>query len=159
MNRIEAKDIMATKLVTLRPELDVSDAIDILLKYKITGAPVLDEDGQFLGVFSERNCMRVLVTGTYHEMPSAKVAAYMDPNPLTIDEHADLLAVAQLFLNDPIRRLPVLKRGKLVGQVSRRDVLRAMQANTSFESRRDSRTHVPLYLSAVTNSLDEYPIN
>ena len=60
MNNRYAKDILVTKLVTFPPHADVFEAIELLLKHHITGAPVIDETGKLLGVFSDKSCMTVL---------------------------------------------------------------------------------------------------
>ena len=120
-----AKDIMVTKLVTLSPHMEVFGAISLLLKHEISGAPVVDDDENYLGVLSERCCMSVLVETAYEGLPTAQVVAYMDTSARTITEETDLLTIAQIFQESHTRRLPVLRGEKLVGQVSRRDVLRA----------------------------------
>ena len=120
-----AKDIMITKLVTLTPDMDVFDAITLLLKHRISGAPVVDAHRNFLGVFSEKNCMSVMLESAYEQHPTTNLYAFMDVEAPTISEETDLLTIAQIFQESRTRRLPVLKGKKLVGQVSRRDVLRA----------------------------------
>ncbi len=119
---------MATSLVTLTPDMDAFDAIGLLLDRHISGAPVISEEGSFLGVFSEKTSMNVLLGSVYDQLPTSRVEAFLDPDrERTITEERDLLSVTQTFLDTVYRRLPVLLlRGeKLVGQVSRRDVLRA----------------------------------
>ncbi len=120
-----AKDIMVTKLVTLSPQSDVFDAIGLLLKHRISGAPVVDENGQYIGVFSERQCMNVLVKAAYEQIPTTRLYAFVDTEARTIGEETDLLSIAQIFSSTSNRRLPVLRDGALVGQISRRDVLQA----------------------------------
>ncbi len=123
---LHAKDIMTTRLVRLSPEMDVFDAIGLLLKNRISGAPVIDEQGNFLGIFSEKTSMQVLISSAYEQLPTSRVEAFMNKDPQrVIDEGTSLLAVAQLFLDTPYRRLEVLRDGRLLGQISRRDVLEA----------------------------------
>ncbi len=120
-----ARDIMARNLVTLDPQMDVFDAIDRLLKYRISGAPVVDREGRYLGVFSERCSISLLVTAAYENAPTSQIDPFIDRDVATIDPETDLLTIAERFLNTNQRRLPVLEDGRLVGQVSRRDVLKA----------------------------------
>jgi CBS domain-containing protein len=121
-----AKDFMATSLVTLAPDSDVFEAIGYLLKNQISGAPVQDSKGKFLGVFSEKTSMSVLVQAAYEQLPSTQVSAYMNTDfDRAINEDMALQGCAELFLRTPYRRLPVLRDGKLVGQVSRRDVIQS----------------------------------
>ena len=121
-----ARDFMARKLLTLRPETDAIAAISVLLKNRFAGASVVDEDRNFLGVFSEHYIMRLLVNSAYEQVPSTRVEAFMNTDRgRLIDEETGVLEIAQIFLDTHFRRLPVLRDGKLVGQVSRRDVLSA----------------------------------
>ncbi len=120
-----SKDIMITKLVTLKPDRDVFEAIGYLLKHRVSGAPVIDDERNFLGIFSERYCMSVLIDSACDQLPTAKVSAFMNTDfGRTIPEDVDLLSLGNIFLNTHYRRLQVLRDGKLVGQISRRDVLR-----------------------------------
>ena len=141
-----ANQIMVTKLVTLSPNMDAFEAIDLLLKYRISGAPVVDENRNFLGVFSERCCMSFLVEGAYQQLPSIQVYAYMDTEAQTIEEDMDILSIAQIFINTHARRLPVLRENELVGQISRRDVLNAIHAMSAITNSEDSAL---LYLSSL----------
>jgi CBS domain-containing protein len=121
----DARQIMSTKLVTLSPSTDVFKAISDLLNHCISGAPVVDQGGRFLGVFSEKTSMSVLVQAAYEQLPSTEVAAFMDADfGRTILEDVSFLECARIFRETPYRRLPVLRGGRLVGLVSRRDVLR-----------------------------------
>ncbi len=125
---VRAKDFMVTRPVTLAPDNDVIEAIGLLLKHHISGAPVLDESGKFLGVLSERYSMRVLINAAYDQLPTSKVGPFMNTDfGRVIPESAPLIEVADVFLKDYYRRLVVLRDGKLQGQISRRDVLRAGQ--------------------------------
>lgn len=125
MSHVTARDFMTTRLVTLRAEMDVFEAVQRLLKNRISGAPVVDAEGMYLGIFSEKCSMHVLLDAAYEQLPSNKVGAFMDTDAQTIDPDTHLLSIAQVFLLTSYRRLPVIEDGKLVGQVSRRDVLKA----------------------------------
>jgi CBS domain-containing protein len=124
MTQITARDFMVTKLVTFAPEDDVLDAVQVLLERRISGAPVVEKDRRYLGVFSEKCGMHVLLDAAYEQLPVRDVRSFMDTEAQTIGPDTHLLSVAQVFLLTPYRRLPVLEDGKLVGQVSRRDVLK-----------------------------------
>src|SRR5687768_12662282 len=124
MAQITARDFMVTDLITILPEADVLEATRLLLKHRISGAPVVDRDGRYLGVFSEKSSMHVLLDAAYGELPTRDVRAFMDTEAQTITPETHLLSVAQVFLLTPFRRLPVLEEGRLVGLVARRDVLR-----------------------------------
>ncbi len=121
-----ARDFMKCELITLTPDVDVFEAIDHILKRRISGAPVVDGDGRYEGIFSEKTAMRVLIAAIHDQLPGTKVSSYMnlDRNRIIHDEDS-LLDIAHKFQQTPYRRLPVLHGTKLAGQVSRRDVLRA----------------------------------
>lgn len=121
-----AEDIMVTRLVTLSPHVDVLDAVRILLKNRISGAPVVDPQGKYLGVFSEKCAMQVILDAAYESLPTNHVGAFMDTQARTIRPNTDLLSIAQVFLLTNFRRLAVVDEdGTLLGQISRRDVMAA----------------------------------
>jgi predicted transcriptional regulator len=120
-------DYMDKSFITLQPDMDVYKAIQILLDGKITGAAVVDDKENLVGILSEKDCLRTLIHDAYSNLPSAKVSDYMTKNPVTIHPDLDVFTVADIFLNRTFRRLLVVKEGKLVGQITRRDLLRAIQ--------------------------------
>ena len=144
---------MTKRLVTLDPDMDVFHGIEVLVKHNISGAPVVDRDRMLLGIFSEKSCMEVLIDAAYEGLPTNLIENFMDTSPVTIDPGMQVLSIAQIFLTTPRRRLPVLEKGKLVGQVSRRDVIRAA-ANLTKHTK-DNRKRL-LYLSAL-HELEEVP--
>ena len=164
---VTAADVMTTRLVTLSPDTPVQTAIGVLLKNRISGAPVVTEgpDGRrnrFAGVFSEKLCMRVLLDAAAEQVPCGTVGCYADPDAPTVTEDTDLLTLAHLFGAGKFRRLPVLRHdgkhdaGVVVGQVSRRDVLRAAYRAGAFKP---TRAEVrPLYLSGVRDFADSVPV-
>ncbi len=152
MKSISAKDFMVTRLVTLRPEMDVHAAVNLLLKNRISGAPVVDAHHTFMGVFSEKCSMHVILDAAYDQLPTNEVRAFMDTEAKTIGPDTDLLSIAQVFLLTNYRRLPVVEDdGELVGQVSRRDVLRAAMKEIDFQPARENSF---LYISALMDSHD-----
>lgn len=122
----EVMQFAAGDVLTLSPEADVFVAIGHLLKHKISGAPVMDAGGNFLGVFSEKTSMRVVIGGAYEQLPSTSVGCFMDRDQgRLICDDANLWTVAGIFASTRYRRLLVLRNGSPIGQVSRRDVLKA----------------------------------
>lgn len=119
------RDFMATKLVTLRPEMSIHDAIAVLLKHHISGAPVVDAGQRLVGILSEKDCLRVVASGAFHTSAAGMVEEYMSREVQTVDPETDVFRVADMFLSRSFRRLPVVENGRLIGQVSRRDVLNA----------------------------------
>ena len=145
---ILARDMMTRNLVTLSPQLEVFQAIDVLLKKRISGAPVVDFDGMFLGIFSESSCMRVIINAAYEGLPDAGLMHFVDRDPPTISADTDMLTICQTFLDQATRRLPVIEQERLIGQISRRDVMRKV----SELGKRKKCGHAELlYVSALLN--------
>ncbi len=125
---LKIKDYMATSLVKLTPDMDVYKSISLLLNNKISGAPVVDKEDKLLGVLSEKDCLRIMANGTFHDLPGARVSDYMSRKCYTLRAEDDIFRAADIFLKNSFRRIPILnEHGQLVGQVSRRDVLRAIR--------------------------------
>lgn len=118
------EDFMTKHVVTLSPEMDIYEAILKLMKHDVSGAPVVEED-TLLGMLSEKDCMGLFAAAAYSDLPRGTVAEYMIMHPETVGPKADLFMVAGIFMHRPYRRLPVVEGEKLVGIVSRPDVLRA----------------------------------
>ncbi len=121
-------NVMTRNLMLLPPEMDVFEAVSLLLAKRVSGAPVVDSDGCYQGVFSEKSSMDVLIGAAYDSLPTTQVKAFMDTDrKRTIDESLDLRSIVKRFLETPYRRLPVLRGDLVVGQISRKDVLRVMK--------------------------------
>lgn len=125
MRSLKVKDYMATKLATFAPDLNVVEAMNQILNGGITAAPVVDESGSLLGILSEVDLMPVVIQDSYYDEPLGIVSDYMKTPVDTVDPNLDIYTLAERFIHEHRRRYPVVDAGKLVGQVSRRDVLRA----------------------------------
>ena len=125
MRSLKVKDYMATKLVTFAPDFYVVEAMNQILNSGITAAPVVDESGSLVGILSEVDLMPVVIQDSYYDEPLGIVSDYMKTSVDTVDPNLDIYTVAERFIHEHRRRYPVVDAGKLVGQVSRRDVLRA----------------------------------
>ncbi len=123
---IAVKDYMSASLVTFSPDMDVMNAIDVLVKNRISGAPVVDERGNLVGLLSEKDCMKVAIQAGYYEELGGRVEDYMTKQVITVEAEASVLEVAKLFMDKGPRRYPVVADNRLVGQISRRDVLRSL---------------------------------
>lgn len=117
---------MATKLVTLAPDMEINRAMLVLLDNRFSGAPVVNSMGELVGVLSKKDCFKTAMHASYHEMPGGQVADYMSTNVETLDADMDLFRAAEAFLKSSFRRFPVLREGRLVGQISRADLLRGL---------------------------------
>lgn len=127
MQSLKVKDYMTRKLVTVTPQTNVVEAMDMLLNSQISGAPVVDAEGQLVGVLSEADLLHVIIQDSYYDESVGIVGDYMKAPVDTVDANMDIYALAEKFIKEHRRRYPVVSQGKLVGQISRRDVLRAAE--------------------------------
>lgn len=125
MKSLKVRDYMSVDVITFAPTDSVMDAMSVLLKQGISGAPVLGEDGRLLGVLSEVDLMEVVVQDSYYNENIGIVSDFMQEAVEHVDPDMDILNLAQRFVRNHRRRYPVLQDGALVGQISRRDVLQA----------------------------------
>lgn len=121
------KDYMTRTLVTFKPEMDVLDAVHELVKHRIAGAPVVDDAGSLVGVLSELDCLKITLNAGYHGNWGGPVADFMSRDITTVDAQMSIIDLAQQFLDSGFRRFPVMHDNRLVGQISRRDALRALE--------------------------------
>jgi CBS domain-containing protein len=119
-------DIMATRLITVPPDMNIHAAIRILLDKRISGAPVVDEAGALVGMLSKKDCLKIVFSSQYHDDWGGPVSDFMSAPVETLDADLDLVSAAQAFLDSHFRRFPVLRDGRLVGQVSRYDILKVL---------------------------------
>jgi CBS domain-containing protein len=120
------KDYMSRNVVTLHPEMEILHAAHEFIRHDISGAPVLDRHGRLVGVLTERDCMRVAMQGDYHGTPAGLVKDHISTNPQSVEPGESILTLADLFIKGRFHRYPVVDKGRLVGVISRRDVMRAM---------------------------------
>jgi predicted transcriptional regulator len=122
-----ARDCMTVWFVTLRPDMDVYEAIDILASKRASGAPVLDAEGNLVGILTEKDCLRVMSHEAYGQLSGGVVGDYMSEPKGVLTVDMDLFSVAREFLNTNFAVLPVLENGNPVGRISRQDMLRGIQ--------------------------------
>ncbi|MDH3335352.1 MAG: CBS domain-containing protein [Rhodospirillaceae bacterium] len=124
-------DIMATQLLTFTPETSIHKAIHALLEKRLSGAPVVDNDGNLVGVLSKKDCLKIVFSTGYHHDHGGQVREYMSTNIETLDIGTSLFDAAEHFIKSNFRRFPVMRGSKLAGQISRHDVLRALIEESS----------------------------
>lgn len=148
--QLVARDIMTVRFLRLRPEMDIYEAVDLLLSHRMANAPVVDVDGNLIGFLSEKDCMETLLDGAYSSNPSTSVENCMSRSIKTVTEEVDVLTIAELFLNTAYRRLPVVRGNLLVGLISRRDFMKAMAEMSRVDTHVDQQPK-PLFLSNVSD--------
>jgi len=124
--KITVADYMSKRLVTLTKDTEVIDAVKKLLDHKITSAPVVDQQGHLLGIFSETDVMQVVLETVYNQSMSGKVGEYMTTEIISVNADSSIVDLAEKFKKSAVRSFPVFKDSDLVGIVSRTDVLRAL---------------------------------
>jgi CBS-domain-containing membrane protein len=129
MNARTAADIMDRLEPSLAPELDIGAAMHQMLRSKLNGIPVVDAEGRLCGMLTEKDCLQALVQQAVHGASSATVGDYMTTEVDSITPETQLLDITYLFLTHSYRKVPVIDTdGRLVGQVSRRDILRVIDS-------------------------------
>jgi CBS domain-containing protein len=121
---------MTKRLVTLTltKDTNVIDAIKKLLGHKITSAPVIDSKGRLIGMFSEKDGVRLFLESVYNQGMSGKVGEYMTTEIISVEATSSIVDLAEKFEKSSIRSFPVFQDGEFVGVISRVDVLRALVA-------------------------------
>jgi CBS domain-containing protein len=124
---LRVSDYMTRKLITFTPDQSVEDVIDKLIKYKISGGPVVNDKNELIGIISEGDCIKHISDSRYYNMPLAqnKVEQHMVRDVETIDGNLNIFDAAKKFLESKRRRFPILENGKLAGQISQKDILKA----------------------------------
>ncbi|NND37085.1 MAG: CBS domain-containing protein [Gammaproteobacteria bacterium] len=123
---LTVRSFMATQLVTFTPDMEIMDAMHALLHNRITGAPVIDSRGELVGMLSEHDCIERALSACYHGELGGRVESVMTRDVQTVDPDESILVVAEKLIASPFRRFVVMERNRVVGQLSRTDVLRAL---------------------------------
>ncbi|MEP2937636.1 MAG: CBS domain-containing protein [Gilvibacter sp.] len=124
---IRVADYMTRNLITFRPDQSVMEVMDSLIKHKISGGPVVNDKNELVGIISEGDCMKQISESRYYNQPmdNITVEQHMVKDVETIDGNLNVFDAAQKFVKSKRRRFPILEEGKLVGQISQKDVLKA----------------------------------
>ena len=131
-NLLTVREVMDTDVPTLRPDTEIHDAIILLLSKRVTGAPVISKAGEFVGILTEKDCLKLIARGAEPQITQGPVSKFMSTEVKTINPDMDIYYAAGLFLQYDFRRFPVLEKGKLVGAITRFDILRAIESNRAL---------------------------
>jgi CBS domain-containing protein len=143
---MKAADVMTPNVISVRPNTSIAEMVKLMLDKRISGLPVIDDQGELVGIVTEGDCLHRTETGTERKRPSwlefligpgrladeyihthsRKVADLMTPTPITVAEDTPLMEVVHLMESRRIKRLPVMRDGKVVGIVSRANLLQAL---------------------------------
>lgn len=132
LRSVELKDYMLVHPVTVNENADMGEAIRVIIDNKISGLCVVDDEGRLVGILSELDCLRAILSATYNEGGIGMVREYMAFDNLVVaNPHEDITDVAQDMLRKNKRRRPVVEDGKLVGQITCRQLLTAVMRFSS----------------------------
>lgn len=126
LKKIRVRDIMLTKPVMFTSDKDLLDAVCVLVNRRISGAPVVDERGNLIGLLTERDFLRAALVAGYHGERGGCVGDHMSRDVEAVNADDSLLDVATRFIETKRRRYPVIEDNRVVGVVVRRDVLRTV---------------------------------
>jgi len=121
-------DFMDKSFLTLSPEISINKAIDLLIKNNLIAALVVDDQRQPIGILSEKDCLKIILHQSYNQLPSDQVKNYMHRAPDSVPSTMSAIEAVDFFVAHESRRLPVVDDGKLVGQITRRDLLRGLHS-------------------------------
>tara|TARA_R110002050_G_scaffold57866_7_gene130248 strand:+ start:36860 stop:37327 length:468 start_codon:yes stop_codon:yes gene_type:complete len=124
---LKVSDYMTTNLITFTPDQTIESVMEAIIKHRISGGPVVNEKNELIGIISEGDCIKQISESRYYNMPmqDKTIEKHMALNVETIDGNMNIFDAANKFLNAKRRRFPIVENGKLVGQISQKDVLKA----------------------------------
>ncbi len=126
---MRAKEIMTKDVKTLRPSAKVHEAIDFLVKNNVSGAPVVDDKGKLLGMVTEKDLLVSLDFLGKRSATEISIEEFMSKDVVTFTEDAPFDEISQALVRRNIQRVPIVREGRIVGIISRLDVLRGFRKN------------------------------
>ena len=125
--KLLVQDYMTRRITTLSPETEIMTAVHTLLEKDVSGAPVVDANGNLLGILTHKDCMKVVLNAAYHSEFYGVVTDFMTADPKVLSPDCSIVEAAQQFLDQSYHRYPVVADDTLIGQISRRDILTALE--------------------------------
>lgn len=124
---LKVSDYMTRNLITFKPDQTIESVMQSLIKHRISGGPVVNEKNELIGIISEGDCIKQISESRYYNMPmqDKTIENHMAANVETIDGNMNIFDAAKKFISAKRRRFPIVENGKLVGQISQKDVLKA----------------------------------
>ena len=125
--QLKVSDYMTKKLITFNLEQSMEEVIELLINNRISGGPVVNKNNELIGIISEGDCIKHISESRYYNMPIGehKIEHNMIKNVETIDGNMNIFDAASKFITSKRRRFPIVENGKLVGQISQKDILKA----------------------------------
>jgi CBS domain-containing protein len=119
---LKVKDLMTKNVVCVKKDTPISEALEYLERHNISGLPVIEDDMSLIGILSEKDVLRFFYEE--EDLKGKTVDEYMTSPAISFEEDDELMGVCTCLENHFIRRLPVTRNGKLIGIVSRRDIIK-----------------------------------
>jgi CBS domain-containing protein len=116
----KAKSIMKTNVISVDKDTEIYEAIKILVESNITGLPVVHEDQTLAGIITEKDVLKLLYD--FEDVPDT-VGGFMTEQVTCFDQEDSLIDIADSFTRNHFRRVPILDKGRLVGIISRKDII------------------------------------
>ena len=130
---LRVSEYMSTELVTITPDTEIMKAVYLLVEHDISGMPVVDEEGNLVGILTERDCIATAISAGYFDEAGGSVRDFMSSPVETAEADDSLMDIAERLSKSTYRRFPVIEDGRLVGLISRRDVLEALKQGSWFK--------------------------
>jgi len=132
---VKAKDIMSTTVTTVHEYANVMEVIKLLVEHNVTGLPVVDDEGRLLGMVTEKDILMLLL---YDPNVKGKTVTDLMTTEIThFDEDENLMSIFESLVRSNFRRVPILSEGRLVGIVSRRDIIKFLSAKAKKAQNKD----------------------
>lgn len=150
-----ARDFMNHCVYTVVPEMPLSEVVAQLLEHRISNAPVVEADSgappRLVGFVSERDCLEHLCNELFYGSPAPPqtVGTIMKRHPLCVSPETDIFALTSIFENHGCRHLPVVEEGRLLGIVSRRDILAELDRRSRELARTRQQSYEPPDLKEI----------
>ena len=126
MRSIKVRDCMTQRVITLSPDIQIIEAIRILLQHDITAAPVLDKQGLVIGILSQTDCLQGTLVSSYYSEGGGVVREHMTTEVKAVSPDDDIISTYQHFMTHRAFRIPVVEEGKVVGMLSPKDLMSAV---------------------------------
>lgn len=130
MTSILVRDYMQANVQAIKADASVREVVEHLLKWNITGAPVVDGTMRLIGFVSEQDCIKEMLNSAFYAEDSASVTSIMRRDVLSVTPDTSILEIAETMLGNKPKNYPVVEHGKLVGLINRRHILQALKQHS-----------------------------
>ncbi|WP_081610613.1 CBS domain-containing protein [Limimaricola hongkongensis] len=118
--------IMTREVITVTPGTDLLRAMQLMALHGISGLPVIDAEDRLVGMLSQRDCLKAALHASYHDAQPGRAAEAMHAPVESLPADLDILSAIEKFLDSRYRRFPVLEEGRIIGILTRGDLVRAL---------------------------------